>query len=103
MVGKLFASSSRLPEIARAGALHHLEKLIFSKWAGLPTNEWSSAHNEHFALAAMHLIQKAEREEIEIVEVLKKNARDILEVKLPPLRNRLTPEMCVMINSLIAY
>ena len=76
------------------------QKLVFSKWARLPTNEWSSTHREQFALAAMHLMQKAEHDGIEIADALKQAAQHISEVKLPPLRNKLSPEICAMINGL---
>jgi hypothetical protein len=76
------------------------QREIFSSWAGLPANAWTSEHRAHFALAMMHWAHQMKEKGSRLPQPLLEGFDDIDAHSLPPLRYELTQEIVRIFESL---
>lgn len=90
-----FDSSSMLMSLCLTSVndLTDSEKIIFSKWAGLPTNSWTDTHRKESSLALMHFFMEAKTNPQYTSPKLYSILRVLPAQTLAPLKQPLTNEI----------
>jgi len=75
-----------------AGQLMLDDKIIFSKWANLPTDEWTEKHKKFLSITFLHFLRQNPPEKFKKEEL--RNIRDMIpEQSLPRLNKEISPEV----------
>lgn len=80
----------------------HVEKELFSEWAGLSSDEWTTEHREKFAHAMMHHFFDLKKSGAIVPAALKGVLSQLSQNKLPPLDRLLTNDVRKIFNGQFA-
>ncbi len=78
------------------------EKTLFSEWAGLSSDEWTTRHREKFANAMMHHFNDLKESGAIVPDAIKGVIQELSHTTLPPLDRTLTNEVRKIFNGQFA-